>query len=149
MHIIKGGIIIDKVEIIEKRIEGNNIIFTAYYYPDEKDASTKIKFEQRQASDFLMTADGQKDTMSKLLDSGRNRWNINQIATDKSGAYDLPTTFNPTDTIKTPIETTPTKEQIFQEAVGKLEQQKRYLDLGLITKEQYDTELAKVKLLMK
>jgi hypothetical protein len=149
MHIIKGGIIIDKVEIIEKRIEGNNIIFTAYYYPDEKDANTKIKFEQRQASDFLMTADGQKDTMSKLLDSGRNRWNINQIATDKSGAYDLPTTFNPTDTIKTPIETTPTKEQIFQEAVGKLEQQKRYLDLGLITKEQYDIELAKVKLLMK
>jgi hypothetical protein len=149
MHIIKGGIIIDKVEIIEKRIEGNNIIFTAYYYPDEKDASTKIKFEQRQASDFLMTADGQKDTMSKLLNSGRNRWNINQIATDKSGAYDLPTTFNPTDTIKTPPVSEPSAEQIFQEAVQKLEQQKRYLDLGLITKEQYDTELAKVKLLMK
>ena len=148
MHIIKGGIIIDKVEIIEKRVEGNNIIFTAYYYPDEKDTNTKIKFEQRQASDFLMTTDGQKDTMAKLLDSGRNRWNVNQIATDKSGAYDLPTTFNPTDTIKTPVETTPTAEQIFQEAVGKLEQQKRYLDLGLITKEQYDTELAKVKLLM-
>ena len=138
----------DKVEIIEKRVEGNNIIFTAYYYPDEKDANTKIKFEQRQASDFLMTTDGQKDTMAKLLDSGRNRWNVNQIATDKSGAYDLPTTFNPTDTIKTPIETTPTTEQIFQEAVQKLEQSKRYLDLGLITKEEYDTELAKVKLLM-
>ena len=95
-----------------------------------------------------MTTDGQKDTMAKLLDSGRNRWNVNQIATDKTGAYDLPTTFTPTDTIKTPIETTPTAEQIFQEAVGKLEQSKRYLDLGLITKEQYDVELAKVKLLM-
>ncbi|MFA5432161.1 MAG: hypothetical protein WC319_04720 [Candidatus Paceibacterota bacterium] len=138
----------DKVEIIEKRVEGNNIIFTAYYYPDEKDANTKIKFEQRQASDFLMTTDGQKDTMAKLLDSGRNRWNVNQIATDKSGAYDLPTTFDPTDTIKTPVETTPTPEQIFQEAVQKLEQSKRYMDLGLISKEQYDVELAKVKALM-
>jgi len=126
----------------------NFIVFSALYYPDEKDTNTKIKFEQRTASDFLMTEDGQKDVMSKLLDAGRNRWNINQIATDKSGAYDLPTTFNPTDTIKTPVETTPTTEQIFQNAVQKLEQSKRYLDLGLITKEQYDTELAKVKLLM-
>ncbi len=145
---MKEGSNIDKVEIIEKRVEGNNIIFTAYYYPDEKDANTKIRFEQRQASDFLMTTDGRKDTMAKLLDAGKNRWNINQIATDKKGAYDLPTTFNPTDTIKTPVETTQTPEQIFQEAVGKLEQSKRYLDLGLITKEQYDTELAKVKELM-
>ena len=127
----------------------NFIIFDYKYYPDEKDTTKYIQWNQRVAADFLMTEDGQKDTMNKLLDSGRSRWNINQIATDKSGAYDLPTTFNPTDTIKTPVETTPTTEQIFQEAVGKVEQQKRYLDLGLITKEQYDTELAKVKLLMK
>lgn len=138
----------DKVEIIEKRVEGNFIIYTAYYYPDEKDSKTKIKFEQRTAADFLMTKDGQKDVMNKLLEAGRNRWNINQIATDKSGAFDLPTTFTPTDTIKTPVETTPTPEQIFQEAVMGLEQKKRYLDLGLISKEQYDTELAKVKVLM-
>lgn len=95
-----------------------------------------------------MTEETQKEAMQKLLEAGRNRWNINQIATDKSGAYDLPTTFNPTDTIKTPVETTPTPEQIFQEAVQKLEQSKRYLDLGLITAEEYATELAKVKLLM-
>jgi len=126
----------------------NFIIFDYNYYPDEKNNANYIKGSQRVAADFLMTEDGQKDTMTKLLDSGRSRWNINQIATDKSGAYDLPTTFNPTDTIKTPVETTPTPEQIFQEAVQKLEQSKRYLDLGLITKEQYDTELAKVKLLM-
>jgi hypothetical protein len=95
-----------------------------------------------------MTEDTQKEAMQKLLDAGRNRWNINQIATDKSGAFDLPTTFNPTDTIKTPIETTPTEQQIFDNAVQVLEQKKRYLDLGLITAEEYDTELAKVKRLM-
>lgn len=126
----------------------NFIVFEYKYYPDEKDTKKYIQWNQRVAADFLMTEDGQKDTMNKLLDSGRSRWNINQIATDKSGAYDLPTTFNPTDTIKTPIKTTPTEEQIFLEAVGKLEQFKRYLDLGLISKEQYDIELAKVKLLM-
>lgn len=138
----------DKVDIVEKRIEGNFIIFTGLYFPSETDTKQYIKFEQRSAADFLMTEDGQKDLMNKLLDAGRNRWNINQIATDKSGAFDLPTTFNPTDTIKTPPVSKPSAEQIFQEAVGKLEQQKRYLDLGLITKEEYDTELAKVKLLM-
>ena len=127
---------------------GNIIVFTALYYPDEKDTNTKIKFEQRVASDFLMTEETQKEAMQKLLEAGRNRWNINQIATDKSGAFDLPTTFTPTDTIKTPIETTPTAEQIFQNAVQGLEQKKRYLDLGLITAEEYDTELAKVKRLM-
>lgn len=126
----------------------NFVIFDYKYYPDEKDTTKYIQWNQRVAADFLMTEDGQKDTMNKLLDSGRSRWNINQIATDKSGVYDLPTTFNPTDTVKTPVETTPTPEQIFQEAVGKLEQQKRYLDLGLITKEQYDIKLAKVKALM-
>jgi len=138
----------DKVEIIEKQVTGNIIIFTGLYYPDEKDINTKIKFEQRVASDFLMSEDTQKEAMQKLLEAGRNRWNINQIATDKSGAFDLPTTFNPTDTIKTPVETTPTAEDIFNNAVMGLEQKKRYLDLGLITKEQYDAELAKVKLLM-
>jgi len=95
-----------------------------------------------------MTEDTQKDAMQKLLEAGRNRWNVNQIATDTSGAFDLPTTFTPTDTIKTPIETPPTTEQIFQNAVQILEQKKRYLDLGLITQTEYDTELAKVKLLM-
>jgi len=95
-----------------------------------------------------MTTDGRKDTMAKLLDSGRNRWNVNQIATDKTGAYDLPTTFNPTDTIKTPVETTPTAQEIFETAVMELESKKRYLDLGLITAEEYNIELAKVKLLM-
>lgn len=123
-------------------------MFTGLYYPDDKDTTTKIKFEQRVASDFLMTEDGQKDAMNKLLESGRNRWNINKIATDKSGAFDLPTTFNPTDTIKTPVETTPTAEQIFQNAVQVLEQKKRYLDLGLLTAEEYAIELEKVKLLM-
>ena len=118
------------------------------YYPDEKDTTNKIKFEARRAADFLMTEDGQKETMAYLLNAGRNRWNINQIATDKSGAFDLPTTFTPTDTIKTPIETPPTTEQIFQNALQILEQKKRYFDLGLITKEEYDAELAKVKLLM-
>jgi hypothetical protein len=108
---MKEGSNIDKVEIIEKRVEGNNIIFTAYYYPDEKDANTKIRFEQRQASDFLMTTDGRKDTMAKLLDSGRNRWNVNQIATDKSGAL-FADTFNPTYTIKTPVETNNTRTNI-------------------------------------
>jgi hypothetical protein len=95
-----------------------------------------------------MSEDSQKEAMQKLLEAGRNRWNINQIATDKSGAFDLPTTFTPTDTIKTPIETPPTNEQIFQNALQVLEQKKRYFDLGLITKEEYDIELAKVKLLM-
>ena len=144
----KGGIRTDKVEIIEKRIEFNNIIFTALYYPDEKDTKNMIKFEARRAADFLMTEDGQKETMTYLLNAGRNKWNINQIATNKDGTYDLPTSFTPTDTIKTPIETPPTDEQIFQNALMGLEQKKRYLDLGLITKEEYDTELAKVKLLM-
>jgi len=144
----EGGIRTDKVEIIEKQVTGNIIIFTGYYFPDEKDTNTKIKFEQRVASDFLMTEDGRKDAMQKLLLGGRNRWNINQIATDKNGAYGLPPTFTPNDTIKTPIEQNPTDEQIFDIAVAGLEQKKRYLDLGLITKEEYDTELAKVKLLM-
>ena len=137
----------DKVEIIEKRVEGNFITFTAYYYPDGLKA-TKIKFEQRAAADFLMTEDGQRDLMNKLLESGRSRWNINQIATDKVGAFDLPSVFTPTDAVKPPVASEPEPEQVFQEAVGKLEQQKRYLDLGLITKEQYDIELAKVKALM-
>jgi len=126
----------------------NFIVFDYKYFPDEKDMTKYIQWNQRVAADFLMTEDGQKDTMNKLLESGRSRWNINQIATDKSGAYDLPVTFNPTDTIKTPIETPPTTEQIFQNALQGLEQKKRYYDLGLITKEEYDTELAKVKLLM-
>ena len=138
----------DKVEIIEKQVTGNIIIFTGLYYPDEKDINTKIKFEQRVASDFLMSEDTQKEAMQKLLEAGRNRWNINQIATDKSGAFDLPTTFTPTDTVKTPIETPPTAEDIFNNAVMGLEQKKRYLDLGLITAEEYATELTKVKLLM-
>jgi len=137
----------DKVEIIEKRVEGNFITFTAYYYPDSL-KSTKIKFEQRAAADFLMTEDGQKDLMNKLLESGRSRWNINQIATDKVGAFDLPSVFTRTDAVKPPVVIEPDPEQVFQEAVQKLEQQKRYLDLGLITKEEYDTELAKVKRLM-
>jgi hypothetical protein len=95
-----------------------------------------------------MTEDGQRDLMNKLLESGRSRWNINQIATDKVGAFDLPSVFTPTDAVKPPVASEPEPEQVFQEAVGKLEQQKRYLDLGLITKEQYDIELAKVKALM-
>jgi hypothetical protein len=138
----------DKVEIVDKRVEMNFIIFTGLYYPDEKDTLTKIKFEQRSAADFLMTEDGQKDLMNKLLEAGRNKWNINQIATDKAGAYDLPVSFTPTDTIKTPVEQTPTAEDIFNNAVMGLEQKKRYLDLGLITQAEYDAELAKVKLLM-
>jgi len=146
MHFI--GDVMDKVEIIEKRVEGNFIIFTGMYYPDEKDTTKKIKFEQRVASDFLMSEDTRKDTMNKLLEAGRNRWNLNQIATDKSGAFDLPTTFTPTDATKTPIETPKTEQQIFDEAVMGLEQKKRYLDLGLITQAEYDIELAKVKLLM-
>jgi len=42
----------DKVEIVDKRVEMNFIIFTGLYYPDEKDTLTKIKFEQRSAADF-------------------------------------------------------------------------------------------------
>ena len=131
-----------------KRVEFNNIIFTALYYPDELDTKIMIKFEARRAADFLMTEDGQKETMAYLLDAGRNKWNINQIATNKDGAYDLPVTFTPADTIKTPVEQTPTAEDIFNNAVMELEQKKRYLDLGLITQSEYDAELAKVKLLM-
>jgi len=138
----------DKIEIIGKRVEINFIIFDYNYYPDEKNNANYIKGSQRVAADFLMTEDGQKDTMNKLLDSGRSRWNINQIATDTSGVFDLPPTFTPNDTIKTPIEQNPTDEEILQDAIQILEQKKRYLDLGLITKEEYDIELAKVKLLM-
>ena len=138
----------DKVEIVDKRVEMNFIIFTGLYYPDEKDTLTKIKFEQRSAADFLMTEDGQKDLMNKLLEAGRNKWNINQIATDKAGAYDLPATFTPTDTIKTPPVVEPSAEDKYNEAVGKLEIYKRHLELGLITQAQYDSFLAKAKLLI-
>ncbi len=138
----------DKVEIVEKRIEGNFIVFAGLYYPDENVLTTKIKFEQRSAADFLMTEDGQKDLMNKLLDAGRSRWNINQIATDKEGAYDLPTTFTPTDTVKIPVATEPSAEQKYDEAVGKLEQYKRHFELGLITETQYNTYLAQTKLLI-
>jgi hypothetical protein len=95
-----------------------------------------------------MTEDGQKDLMNKLLDAGRSRWNINQIATDKGGAYDLPVSFTPTDTIKTPPVSEPTAEQKYQEAVGKLEEYKRHLELGLITQAQYDSFLSKTKALI-
>jgi len=126
----------------------NFIIFDYKYYPDEKDTTKYIQWNQRVAADFLMTEDGQKDTMNKLLDSGRSRWNINQIATDKSGAYDLPVSFTPTDTIKTPPVSEPTAEQKYQEAVGKLEEYKRHLELGLITQAQYDSFLSKTKALI-
>jgi len=47
-----------------------------------------------------------------------------------------------------PAEPIETDEQKFQNAVIGLEQKKKYFDLGLVTKEQYDIELGKVKLLM-
>lgn len=148
MHIIGVEKKMDKVEIIDKRVEMNFIVYTALYYPNELDNKVSIKFESRIAADFLMTEDGQKDVMNKLLEAGRNRWNINQIATDKDGAYDLPISFTPTDTIKIPIIPVPTPQELFDTAVMGLEQKKRYLDLGLITVEEYNIELAKVKLLM-
>lgn len=41
-----------------------------------------------------------------------------------------------------------TPEQILEMAIMELEKQKRYLDLGLITQNEYNTELSKVKDLM-
>lgn len=126
----------------------NFIIFTGLYYPDEANTKTYIKFEQRSAADFLMTEDGQKDLMSKLLEAGRNKWNINQIATNKDGTYDLPVSFTPTDTVKTPPVSEPSAEQKYLDAVSKLEMYKRHLELGLITQAQYDAYLAAAKTLI-
>ena len=95
-----------------------------------------------------MTEDGQKDLMNKLLEAGRNKWNINQIATDKAGAYDLPVSFTPTDTIKIPVVTEPSAEQKYLDSVSKLEIYKRHLELGLITQAQYDSHLAATKALI-
>lgn len=138
----------EKVEIIDKRVEGNWVIYTAHYYPDENNSKEHIKFENRVAHDFLVSEEGRYDVMNKLLEAGKSWWNRNQIAMDKTGAFDIPEEFTKADTVKPIVEAPKTDEQIFQEAVMALEQKKRYLDLGLITKEEYDTELSKVKALM-
>lgn len=115
--------------------------------------------ENNKLSDFVLitfkTDLGTTTTTRYPIQNVDNETEMKKFVYEKAQFIDIKNNFTEV-TSKIPIveeDLKPTKpietdEQKFLNAVGLLEQQKRYLDLGLITKEQYDIKLAEVKKLM-